>query len=506
MRKTRKRSAIGGAALLAIAAASPAMAQATDAIRVGAWDFPSGRGNPFSGVPGIPQVYIWSAIFDTLTYVNEKGSPVAGLAVSWKNVNPTTWQFTLRDNVTFQNGEKLDADAVIKTLDWFKTEPGKASVAGATFNYIASARAIDEKTVELVTSGPRPILPNQVAALYVVPPKAWSEMGIEQFSAKPVGTGPYKPVEWTGEHIRAESFPASYRTPKTPKLHYTRLNEGVARRQALVSNQIDIMIQATTEDIPELRAAGATVDVVPSPLTLQLGLVLENPSPGVDISPLKDKRVRLALNYAVDKEAINKNLMGGIMGINTQYSVPTAFGYNPTIKPFPYDLAKAKQLMAEAGYPGGFKIKAEIRESFDAFQQVAQDLAKIGVTLEMTPIVHADWIRKFLQVKWDGQAFSLTLGVAPEIDTIRMMLFQSCRKNPAYYCNRDMMPLIEASDAEFDPAKREKILQELMVKMTEDVPALFLFELQDINAVGKRVRGFKNVNRVFTYHDVTLVN
>ena len=500
-------NAIGLAgALLLLGLTVPALAQPADTIRVGAWDFPSGRGNPFSGVPGIPQVYIWSAVFDTLTYVNEKGSPVGGLAVSWKNINPTTWQFVLRDNVTFHNGEKLEADAVVKTLDWFKTEPGKASVAGATFNYIASATAVDAKTVELVTTGPRPIFPNQVAALYVVPPKAWAEMGVEQFSAKPVGTGPYRPVEWTGEQIRTESFPAAFRSPKTPKLTYTRLLEGVARRQALVSNQIDIMIQATTEDIPVLKAAGATVDVVPSPLTLQLGLVLENPSPGVDITPLRDKRVRLALNLAIDKEAINKNLMGGIMGINTQYSVPTAFGYNPSIKAFPYDPAKAKQLMTEAGYPNGFRMKAEIRESFDAFQQVAQDLGKIGVTLEMTPIVHADWVRKFLQVKWDGQAFSLTLGVAPEIDTVRMMLFQSCRKNPAYYCNQDMMPLINASDAEFDPARREKILQELMVKMTEDVPALFLFELQDINAYGRRVRGFKNINRVFNYHEVTLAN
>jgi len=486
--------------------AGVALAQPADTIRVGHWDFPAGRGNPHSGVPGVPQIYIWSTIFDTLTYVNEKGSPTAGLATAWQNVNPTTWRFTMRADAKFANNEPIDANAVVAVFDFYKTERGKTLTGAQTFNYVTQARAVDAKTVELVTAAPRPIFPNQVAALYVTPPKAFADMGIEQFSAKPVGSGPYQPLDWTGDRIRLESNSNSWRVAKTPKLEFTRVPEAVARRQALISNQIDIMIQSTVDDMAPVKAAGGTVDVVPSPLLLQLGLVLENAKEGVDITPLKDVRVRRALNLAVDKESINKNLLGGIMGINSQFSVPIAFGYNRDLKPFPYDLDQAKKLMAEAGYARGFKISAAIRESNDVFQQVAQDLSKIGVTMEMTPIVQADWISKFLNVKWDGNAFSLTLGVAPEIDTIRMMLFQSCRKNPAYYCNRDLMPLVEAADSEFDPAKREKILHELMAKMQADAPAIFLFEQQDLNAYGKRIRGFKNVNRVFNYHEMTLVN
>ncbi|MSO65831.1 MAG: ABC transporter substrate-binding protein [Alphaproteobacteria bacterium] len=492
-------------ALVAALFAVAAQAQQADTLRVGNWDFPGGRGNPFSTVPGIPQVYIWSAIFDTATYVDEKGRPSAGLATAWKNVSPTTWQLTMR-GAKFQNGEPVNAEAVVKTIEWFGSERGKASVGGQTFNYVTGARAIDAQTVELTTANPRPIFPNQLAALYVVPPKAWADLGIEQFTAKPVGSGPYRVVDWAGEAIRTEAFADSWRQPKIVKIEYTRLPEQIARRQALVSNQIDIMLQATPDDIAPIKAAGGTVDIVPSPLLLQLAFVLENAKEGLDIAPLKDRRVRQALNYAVDKEAINKNLLGGIMGINSQYSLPIAFGYNSDLKPYPYDPDRAKALLAEAGYPRGFKIVAEIRDYFDVFRQVAQDLGKVGVNVEMSQVVAADWSRKFLQVKWDGHAFSVPLGVAPELDTIRMMLFQSCRKNPAYYCNRDVMPLVDAADSEFDPAKREKILHNLMARLREDAPALFLFEQQDLNAYGKRVRGFKNVNRVLNYHEMTLEN
>ena len=116
------------------------------------------------------------------------------------------------------------------------------------------------------------------------------------------------------------------------------------------------MIQITGDQFDAIKSAGGTVDVAPSPLLLQLAFVLENAKEGVDISPLRDVRVRRALNYAVNKQAINDSLMGGLMAINSQYSLPIAFGYDPNIKPFAYDPERARALLAEAGYPNGFKM------------------------------------------------------------------------------------------------------------------------------------------------------
>ena len=505
------RCAHGAVSALAIVAGlaltpAAALAQPADTLRVGHWDLPFGRGNPYHNVYGQPHVYIYPAIFDTLTYLGETGAAAPGLATAWKNVDPTTWQFTLRPNTVFHNGEPLTSEALVKVIEWFKSEPAKTSPAARSFDYIASARAVDAMTVEFKTTAPRPIFAKQGAALYVVPPKAWAEMGVENFSTKPIGTGPFKAVTWAGESIAMEAARDSWRAPKIAKIDFVKLPEAAARRQALTSGQIDIMIQVAADDMAAIRAAGGTVDAVPSPLLLQMAFVLENASPGVDITALKDKRVRLALNHAVDKESINKNLLGGVMGINTQYSVPIASGYNPDLKPFAYDPALARKLLAEAGYDKGLKLVVEVRDFPTVFQQVSLDLAKVGVELEVRPVVNAEWGRKFLNSKWDGQTFSLTLGVAPENDTLRMMVFQSCRKNPSYYCNRDLMPLVDAADAEFDLQKRDKMLHELMAKMRDDVPAIFLFEQQEVNAYAKRVRGFKNVNRTPNYHEVTLAN
>ena len=412
----------------------------------------------------------------------------------------------MRPGVSFQNGEPVDANAVAKVIEWLGTDAGLATTVGRTFKYVSGAKVLDAMTVEITTSGPKPILPNQMSALYVVPPRAWEDMGVAAFSNEPIGSGSYRPTSWSAESITMEGFVGSWRAPKIQKLSFSNIPDAAARLQALVSNQVDIMIQITGDQFDAIKSAGGTVDVAPSPLLLQLAFVLENAKEGVDISPLRDVRVRRALNYAVNKQAINDSLMGGLMAINSQYSLPIAFGYDPNIKPFAYDPERAKALLAEAGYPNGFKMLGEIREFPDVFQAVALDLSKVGVELELRRVVPPDWIKRFLKVQWEGQAFSLTLGVAPELDTNRMQLFQSCRKNPPYYCNREIMTLVEAADAEFDPAKRKVILSEMLVKLTEDAPAIFLFEQKDLNAYGTRVRGFRNINRNLNYHEITLVN
>ena len=499
--------ATGLAGFATVALAMSAVAQPADTLRVGNWDFPPARGNPYSTVSaGVPQVYIWPAMFDAVTSIDAKGTAGPLLATSWKNVDPTTWTVSLRPNVKFHNGESLTSKTVTDIFDWFKSDAGKASVAAQQMIFVASARAVDALTVEIKTTTPRPVLPNLLAQLYLVPEKAWAELGPEKFVTNPLGSGSYRTTAWTNEVVRMEAFKDAWRPAKVPKLEVLRLAEQAARLQALVSNQIDIMIDAKADEIPQIKAAGGSVATAPAPALMQLAYVLENVKAGQDNSMLKDKRVRHALNYAVDRKAINDNLLGGAWTLNTQFAVPGAFGYNPDLKPWPYDPAKSKQLLAEAGYPNGFTLRGEVRDFFDIWAQVTADLAKVGVKLELHNVVQADWLRKFLGTTWEYPAFGLALGFGPEMDAARVAFFQSCRKNPPHYCNQDVMPLLDASDREFDVEKRRKILYELMEKMREDSPALMLFEQVDFFGVGKRVRGFQSVNRIFNFHEVTLAN
>ena len=239
---------------------------------------------------------------------------------------------------------------------------------------------------------------------------------------------------------------------------------------------------------------------------MQLGFVLENAKAGIDNSMLKDKRVRHALNYAVNKQAITDNLLGGNWKLNSQFSAPHVFGYNPDLMPWPYDPEKAKALLAEAGYPNGFNLQGEVRSFFDMWGAVAQDLRKVGVKVEFKNVVQADWLRKFLATTWNYQTFGLELGWGAELDSNRMTFFQSCRKEPPHYCNKDIMPLHDAADQEFELEKRRKILQQVMAMMREDAPVIFLFERVDLFGLAKRVLGFRSVNRNFQNHEMTLAN
>jgi len=499
-----------GAALMAGAlaiSASTAIAQPADTLRIGNWDFPPGRGNAYSTVSaGVPQVYIWPAMFDALTFINAEGAPTPLLATTWRNVDPRTWRVTLRPNVKFHNGEVVSAKTVTDAFAWFKTDTGKTSVAAQQMNFIAGVEAVGPLELEFKTTTPRPIFANLMAGLYLVPEKAWAEQGPEKFVTNPIGTGAFRVTAWTNEVVRMEAARDSWRPPKVAKLEILRLAEQAARLQALLSGQIDVMIQANADEIPAIERGGHRIDKAAAPALMQLAYVLENVKQGVDNTMLKDKRVRHALNYAVNKDAINKALMGGAWTLNTQFTVPGAFGYDKSLQPWPYDPAKAKQLLTEAGYASGFTIAGEVRDFFDIWGQVTQDLAKVGVKLELKNVVQADWLRKFLATTWEGPSFGLALGFGPEMDASRVAFFQSCRKNPPHYCNREVMPILDAVDGEFDVEKRRKLLHQVMAMMREDSPALMLFEQVDFTGVAKRVQGFKSVNRIFNFHELALSN
>ncbi|MBM3505405.1 MAG: hypothetical protein FJX65_16230 [Alphaproteobacteria bacterium] len=488
-------------AAFALPVAAPSFAQDTQQLRVGAAALPPGRGNPYKGV-GAPHIYTWAAMFDSLVNVDLKGAAVPGLALRWTNVDRQTWRLTLRPNVRYTNGEPFNAKAVVSTFEYVTSEKGLATLAGRNFRGYA-AREIDDLTVEIRTEAPNPIVPNVLASLVPLAPKAWADGGDDGYSAQPASTGPYRLESWAGETANLAAFGGSWRAPKVARLTIIALPERAARLQAFVSGQVEIMVQPSTDDVPAIRSAGHAVDVAPGPLTTAVGLVQEGPKA---LAPFKDKRVRQALNYAVDKEALNRDLLAGLYHPASQPSNPSGFGYNESLKPYPYDPDRAKRLLSEAGYASGFEFVIEFfGDEGDIYQRVASDLGKIGVRARINSIAVADWLKKFNANSWEGNAFNHTFGIAPEIDAGKIFGFNSCMKENPWYCDRSFMPNIERINSEFDPARRRAMLNEAMAWYREEAVGLYLFERPELTAVSKRVRGFESINRAFQYDKMTLV-
>lgn len=472
-------------------------------LRVGVQGLPPGQGNPFSAL-GSPSIYTWSALFDALTLVDASGEVTGALATAWENTSDSTWQFTLRDGVTFSNGEPFDADAVVATVDYLLTEEGAATPVGQELQNIAEATAVSATEVEFTTSNPDPILPARLSSMYIVAPAAWADLGPEGFATEPVGTGSYQVEAWRPGEVTMVAYPDSWRPPVTPELTVVELAEPASRMQALASGQLDLVVGLAPDQASQVESAGGTIEVNPAPQVMSLAFITElDPD-----APLADQRVRQALNYAVDKQAIVDNLLAGLAAPAGQGATPVAFGHNPDVAPYPYEPETATELLTDAGYPDGLELTADVVVgSFPAdgqiYQAMAADLAAVGVDLTLNEVDFPTWLDKYLGGTWDTDTFGLSWNTAPILDASRPYTLFSCTKQPPFFCDQDVMPLHAQAASEFDPQARRAVLHELAVAVRDNPPALFLVEQIDLNATAEAVEGYRNDNRTIAYHEMT---
>ena len=488
---------------------SAVAAQAESTLHMGVTFLPPPRGNPYAA--GIfPSWHTWSAMFDPLIFVDEKdGSAKPWLATSWKNIDKTTWQFTLRPGVTFDNREPVDAQAAVAAINWLRgTDLGKTMFVSREIRSVASARAIDALTLEVKTAGPDAILPSRIASMLLVAPKAWRDLGVAGYAAQPVGSGSFRAASWGPDKVEYVARSDSWRPPKVDAMTVVPLGERTARVQALTSGQLDIAPALSVDNIAEVEGAGHRIDIVPS--TNAIALALFNSAESAHPA-LKDQRVRQALNYAVNKESMVQNLLGGHSKVSAQGATPNTFGYDPSLKPYAYDPDKAKKLLSEAGYGDGLKLVAEVvvgvyAGDSEIFQQVAADLKKIGVDLELQQIVTPDWINKFLTGTWSGHLANMPYNSAPYNDATRFMAFTFCKDPFPYFCAEEEVPLIRQANAIFDVEERRKYLNERLAAQHERAPSIFLVDAIEISGVNKRLLGFKNLGKTFNYHEISIAN
>jgi len=513
------RHSISAAVIATIVATGSALsisakaADGSQTVRVGVATLPPGKGNPFTAL-GSPSIYVWAAMFDTLTRVDGNGIAQPVLAIKWQNINPKIWRFTLRDGVKFSNGEALSPDAVLAGFNYIKSGKAGRSPIVRELRGVTSAKAVGGNAVEFTTKRPDPIFPNRIASLKLVAPKHWAAKGPKGYAAEPVGTGPYKLASWAANKVTLVANENSWRAPKAGKVEFIELPERSARVQALASGQVDIAIGLSTDNIPVVKGSGNLIDVRPATQVMSLALPIVRKNKKRKISPLetpfKDARVRRALNYAVDKVGIAKGILNGFAKPAGQGATPAAFGYNPNVKPFPYNPAKAKALLAEAGYPNGISFTAEVATgSFpgdsEIYQKMAQDMAKAGIKVTLQKITFPNWLGKYLgRKKWEGQAFGLSWNTAPYVDSIRPLTIFSCFNFFTFTCDDGVKKLIIQANGEFDKDKRKEILQKIHEANRETPPAVFLVEQIDVFGLSSRLKGFVQTNRFIDYQNISV--
>lgn len=477
-----------------------------DELRVAVPSLPPSLGNPFQA-EGMPSAATWAAIFDGLTTLDAKGRVVPALAMGWQTTDGRTWDFSLRRDVRFSNGEPFDAQAVVALFGWLAGQAGQATFMGGRFRDVAEVKALAPDRVRIVLKQPSAILPQRLVSLLVPAPGAWARLGPEGFARKPEGTGPYRVIEIDERRrqIRLAENAHAWRKPVTPRLRIIELADEAVRQQALMSGDVDLA-RVGLEDRVRMREAGVRIMRAPSMQVMSIAFPVEGRS-----GPLADARVREALNLAVDREALARILLDGLALPASQPAARGTFGHDPTLPPIPHDPARAKALLAEAGYERGLALRAEvIVGSLPAdsliYQAAAAQLAEVGVRLELATIPFPVFLRRFLSNAWTSDAFGLSWNAAPANDVQRPMEIFSCLRRPAaFFCDLAAVPLLRAASAEIDPARREALLFRLARRTRESWPALFLVEQVDLVGVAPRVAGPVEIaNRVPRYERIAL--
>lgn len=421
-----------------------------------------------------------------------------GLATEWKQIDPTTWRFKLRQGVKFHDGTPFTADDVVFSFDR-ATHPG--SNLASPLATVKEVKRIDDFTVDFITDGPDPILPFNLPTIAMMS-KKWCEehnttraadltKNEESYATRNAnGTGPFmlkerqpdvktvlvKNPNWWG--LKDEPIDID-------EAVFNRIENAATRVSALLSGELDMIYTVPPQDTDRIaKTAGMKIWQTPELRTIFLGMdqsrdeLLESNVKGKN--PFKDKRVRQAFTLAIDEEAIAAKVMRG-------FAHPTALMVGPGVNGYPADLDKrpppdpaaAKKLLAEAGYPNGFEVGFDCPNdryvNDEAIcQAVVAMLARIGVKANLLAQTRAKYFGKINAPKYDTSFYLLgwTPGTQDALDMLKALAQTRSGKDGVFniggYSNPQLDALDKQIQVELDNEKRNELIAQALKLLKDD--------------------------------------
>jgi peptide/nickel transport system substrate-binding protein len=435
----------------------------------------------------------WSvvhALFDHLVERDYEGNIVPGLALDWTIVDTATLEFALREGVTFHNGEPFTAESVKFSVERMLAE--EEAPNQGKFTAIDAVEIVDDYTVRLLLNRPDGTLFDSLTSrLAMLPPQYFEEVGAEGFAAAPVGTGPFSFIEWMpDDHVTLVAnenyWEGSYKgQPMVDTVIFRPIPEAATRAAELEAGGVHIIQDVTPDQMDDLEEAGLVV-VPDEAFQLQYVFFITDD----ETVPTYDVKVRQALNYAVDVDAIVENLLNGLGSRIASPIGPGYLGYNPDVAPYPYDPQMAKDLLAEAGYADGFETTLDVTTAghTDVIDAVAGYLAEVGVTVEIQDYelgqFNQNWMDRTQSMLWGAR-----WGNTPDPQSIE--LFASCNGWITRYCNEDVTMHLEAARDTLDQDERAEHYAAASALMHDDPLAIYMNTAAQIYGMSSGVENFQ---------------
>lgn len=436
-------------------------------------------------------------LYDTLlTWDPQAKKFQPALAERWRSIDPSTWEFTLRRGVRFHDGQEFTSASVATSIERVVALPGPIR---PLFQPIASVETPDPSRVVIRTRAPLGTLLSNLTMLGIVPA---GTPATPAFGERPVGTGPFKFVEFIRDtRVVLEANTNYWRagTPKLQRLIFVDIPELSARVTALETGEIDMTVQLTPEEIKRLKNNSAIkVDIGPTFYTRFLWI---NPTR----KPFDDVKVRRAVQHALNLEAITSSLVAGIA---KPAKGPIASNVLCAVEfqPYGYNTTMARRLLAEAGLPRGFETEMKWNDALPREREVADaivgQLALIGIRVKNTLQPRAIWLDDLIKLNWDLNLLG-TGAVTGDADYTLGRLYHS-RANRTGFKHSEVDMLLDQAASTVSVQRRCEMYRKVQEILWQEGPAIFLFEALESYAYRTRIQGFKvPPSEIFTLYEVS---
>ncbi|HEY7064526.1 MAG TPA: ABC transporter substrate-binding protein [Chloroflexota bacterium] len=437
--------------------------------------------NPYSQSGGDITI-AWQSIFQGLVRATSERTYEPLVAERWETPDPTTWRFHLRPGVRFSDGSPLTAADVKHSLERALNDPD--STRRSSISTVESAAVVDDLTVDVTTKVPNATLLGQISTIPITSKALYDRVGKEAADRQPVSAGPYVLQELVPDQrmVMRKNPYYWHELPDAPDEVMIRwIKEPMVALTALLSGEVDMTAPLPPNLTPQLTGSVRAMQA-PSGFLYFLGLGA--------VGPLTSKPVRQAINYAIDKDAI----ISGILKGNAQRAdvplINTSIGYAPDVTPrYSYDPARARQLLAQAGYPDGFPMEiyhpvGRFTNDVDIASAIAAQLGQVGIQVTLKPTETSTFLTQ--SVAGAYPAFLYGAGAIDEPTRYLFQFFHGSAKALGGWRDPEIDRLLEAQIAEFDEAKRNALLRQLQSALNDEAPAVWLLSFTNTIGISNR--------------------
>lgn len=416
-------------------------------------------------------INILANIYEGLVGVDPNLKVVPMLARGYDNPHDNTWRFHLRPEARFHDGRPVRAEDVVYSLK--RAKEHSRSIFAGDLSVVYRIAALDSLTVEVRTDRPRPMLIKILASVAVMP------RGFEPGEVA-IGTGPYRFVHFLeGRGVTLHRYEGYWGSrPHFVRADYLCVPDGRARVRALLAGQVDVDAMLDGAQGQDLGRDGrAVIKETPYTTVWLLGCDLKHMA---GANPLSDRRVRHAISLAIDRQELADKVLLGFGHPANQMVPPTVLGYNPNLAGIARDTTAARSILSQAGFGRGLKLRLLLKSANHLAGELLEDqLAAAGITLEADTMAWDSLYRGIREGAFPFYMYGLAFSHGDASEGLNELHSQAPgelgQTNNTGYSNPRLDSLIQAAFGEFDPARRQEMLQRAVAIVAEDLPLIPLY-------------------------------